>query len=132
MFDNTTGKYLCDNGCPDDGIYIVDSTFTCCKSIFTNDSFLFLHLHPLTSYSLLHHLLVITCEDLGNDVENGAVDYSPSVVEPEGRYKQGTTATVTCDAGFRGGGFITCERSGEWSSPSLPSCEPGESSKKYI
>ena len=75
---------------------------------------------------------MILCEDLGNDVDNGTVEYSPSIVEPEGRYKQGTTATVTCDAGFRDGGVITCEQSGEWSSPSLPTCEPGESSKKYI
>ena len=68
---------------------------------------------------------MISCEDLGNDVENGAVEYSPSIVE--GRYRMGTTATVTCNPGFRGGGDITCEGSGEWSSPSLPTCEPGES-----
>ena len=56
-------------------------------------------------------------------MEGGAVEYSILIDPTEGRYIFGTTATVTCEDGFRGGGDITCERSGNWTSSELPTCE---------
>ena len=51
------------------------------------------------------------------------MSYSQAIPEAEGDYSEGTTATVVCNTGYRGGGVIICE-SGEWSpSNSLPSCE---------
>ena len=91
---------------------------------------------PVSSFvyitlSLSMHLLsVITCEDLGNNVENGFVEYSTPVEQAEGRYRLNTTATVTCDTGFTGGSDITCGASGEWTAPSLPTCKNCESVKK--
>ena len=47
--------------------------------------------------------------------------YSQPLLEQE-RYVQYTTATVSCSEGYTGGGIITCQTSGNWSSPTLPSC----------
>ena len=85
-----------------------------------------LYVFPVLYSPLVHLPSVITCDDLGNNVVNGTVRYSTPIEQAEGRFRQGTTATVTCDTGFTGGDVITCERSGEWSAP-LPTCEPGES-----
>ena len=80
----------------------------------------------------MHLLSVITCEDLGNNVENGCVEYSTPVEQAEGRYRLNTTATVTCDAGFTGGSDISCEENGEWTAPNLPTCKNGKSVKKLV
>ena len=90
---------------------------------------LLLHISPslYSRFPLL--LVVITCEDLGNRVINGAITYSTTIEQPEGRYQVGTTATVTCDTGFNGGGITACEMSGSWS-PYLPTCEESESNMK--
>ena len=81
---------------------------------------------PSPSSSHLSFYLSITpvgsCPDLGSDVENGNVEYSKPLLE-HGRYLEYTTATVSCSEGYTGGGVITCQTSGNWSSPTLPSCE---------
>jgi hypothetical protein len=40
----------------------------------------------------------------------------------QGKYAEDTRVTVSCDEGYKGGGDITCQNDGNWSSPILPSC----------
>ena len=80
---------------------------------------------PLLFPSLILPLSITpvgSCPDLGSDVENGNVTYSQPLLE-QGRYLQNTTATVSCSEGYTGRGVITCQTNGNWSSPTLPSCE---------
>ena len=79
-----------------------------------------LFLYLLTS-SIIN--VVPTCTDLGRSVNNGTVHYSGDPTE-QGRYVENTTVTVSCDEGYRGGGHITCQNDGNWSSLSLrlPKC----------
>ena len=74
---------------------------------------------------LLHSLLlyiftVATCPDLGNTIENGIVSYTRDPTE-QGLYVEGTTVTVSCDDDYSGGGDITCQNDGNWSSKQ-PTC----------
>ena len=62
-----------------------------------------------------------TCPDLGDTTENGNVSYTRDPTE-QSRYVEGTTVIVSCDEGYKGGGVITCQNDGNWSSPILPSC----------
>ena len=62
-----------------------------------------------------------TCTDLGHSVNNGNVIYSGDPTE-QGRYVENATVTVSCDEGYKGGGHITCQNDGNWSSLSLPGC----------
>ena len=73
--------------------------------------------------SLTSSNVVATCTDLGHSVNNGNVHYSGDLTE-QGRYVENTTVTVSCDEGYRGGGHITCQNDGNWSSLSLrlPRC----------
>ena len=64
---------------------------------------------------------VATCPDLGNTTENGNVSYTRDPTEL-GRYVENTTVIVSCDDGYKGGGVITCQNDGNWSSSSLPNC----------
>ena len=64
---------------------------------------------------------MIYCESLGNNVPNGAVQYSTERSE-EGRHIVYTTITVKCNNGYGPGGVITCESSGNWSDD-LPNCD---------
>ena len=72
-------------------------------------------------YLILSLCIVATCPDLVHSIENGGVSYSRDPTE-QGLYVENTTVTVSCDEGYRGGGNITCQRDGNWSSSSLPNC----------
>ena len=65
-----------------------------------------------------------TCPGLGHSIENGIVSYSGSPTDQGDfiYYAEGTTITVLCDEGYRGGGNIICQNDGNWSSSSLPNC----------
>ena len=86
-------------------------------------------MYPDSSISYFHqpslsHFLPLsgaTCSDLGHSIDNGNVSYSRDPTE-EGLYVESTTVTVSCDEGYRGGGNVTCQNDGNWSSLSLPSC----------
>jgi hypothetical protein len=65
--------------------------------------------------------ILATCPDLGNTTENGNVSYTRDHTE-QGKYAEDTRVTVSCDEGYKGGGDITCQNDGNWSSPILPSC----------
>ena len=90
-----------------------------------------MHLPPPPPPSLYLYLIflciVATCPDLGNTIENGNVSYTRDPTE-QGRYVENTTVTVSCDEGYRGGGVITCQNDGNWSSSHLPKC----TSEPYI
>ena len=60
---------------------------------------------------------MLTCEDLGSTVPGGVVQYSQ--YPQQGVYLEGTTATVTCSAGYSSEERITCV-SGTWSGNLLP------------
>ena len=66
-------------------------------------------------------IIVATCSNLGHGIENGNVSYSGDPTE-QGRYVENTTATVSCDEGYRGGGDVICQNDGNWSSSSLFNC----------
>ena len=72
-------------------------------------------LTPYSSFS------VLSCQSLGNNITNGAVQYSTERSE-EGRHIVDTTITVNCNNGYGPGGVITCESSGNWSDD-LPHCD---------
>ena len=72
-------------------------------------------LTPYSSFS------VLSCKSLGNNITNGAVQYSTERSE-EGRHIVDTTITVNCNNGYGPGGIITCESSGNWSDD-LPHCD---------
>ena len=78
------------------------------------------HYSPLLFISFCLYV-VATCPDLDHSIENGNVSYSRDPTE-QGFYVENTTATVSCDEGYRGGGNITCQRDGNWLSSSLPNC----------
>lgn len=71
---------------------------------------------------LLSMYLVPQCPSFEHLVKNGAVSYSQQQTVLQISYSVGTIATITCDPGFVGGGFVTCGSSGVWSS-TPPSCE---------
>ena len=76
-------------------------------------------------FHILHLILslyiVATCNDLGRSIDNGNVSYTRDPTK-QGHYLENTTVTVTCDEGYKGGGSITCQNDGNWSSLSLPHC----------
>jgi hypothetical protein len=74
-----------------------------------------------TILSCIYSYTVATCPDLGNTTENGNVSYTRDHTE-QGKYAEDTRVTVSCDEGYKGGGDITCQNDGNWSSPILPSC----------
>ena len=87
-------------------------------------SMIILPLLPSVFFSLSPMHAVATCSgNLGSDVENGNVMYSQPLLERQERYEEYTTATVSCSEGYTGGGVVTCQTDGNWSSPTLPSCE---------
>ena len=86
----------------------------------------FIPLPSLPLFPFLFFPTVQICSDLGNTVSGGTVQYSQSLLQ--GGYPEGTTATVTCNEGFSGGGDITCQ-SESWSG-SLPGCTGKFSSLK--
>ena len=55
-------------------------------------------------------------------IENADVSYSQDTAS-QGHYPEHTTATITCDEGYRisGNNITTCQNDGTWSS--LASCE---------
>ena len=65
--------------------------------------------------------VVVTCPDLGHGITNGNVSYTRDPTE-QGHYVENTIVTVSCDEGYRGGGDITCQHDGTWSSAGVPNC----------
>ena len=61
-------------------------------------------------------MLVPQCPSFDHLVRNGVVSYSRQDTQLQSTYSIGSIATVTCDPGFRGGGFSTCTSGGVWSS----------------
>ena len=52
------------------------------------------------------------------------MSYSQAIPDGEAGFSEGTTATVVCNTGYRGGGVTVCESGGDWLPfDSLPSCE---------
>ena len=74
----------------------------------------------LSSYIFASTFPVATCPDLAHSIENGNVSYTRDPTE-QGLYVEGTTVTVSCGKGYSGGGDITCQNDGNWSSKQ-PTC----------
>ena len=113
---------MCADACP----YVIDPNFLCGKFVSQELPSArhmlslppFIPLFSLPLFPFLFFPTVQTCPDLGNTVSGGTVQYSQSLLQ--GGYPEGTTATVTCNEGYNGGGDITCQ-SESWSG-SLPGC----------
>ena len=90
------------------------------KVVYPVSIIVFVPIH-LSAFLSTNNFIVATCPDLGHCIENGNVSYTRHPTE-QGRYVENTTVTVSCDKGYGGGGDITCQHDGTWSSASLLNC----------
>ena len=52
----------------------------------------------------------------------GQVPHATRSNNNQGPFEHETVITYECDIGYHGGGYVTCQRNGEWTS--IPTCTP--------